>query len=102
MRNIQVRNTSTLHSHLVPYISCKQTAKLQVIASYSYYIKLKSRLSVRLSVCPTVTPVSQPYQHGLKQDLLKMKADSSGTMKYIFKSLQVRLFIHTSVQNALL
>ena len=31
MRNIQVRNTSTLYSHLVPYISCKQTAKFQVI-----------------------------------------------------------------------
>ena len=97
MRNIQVRNTSTLHSHLVPYISCKQTAKLPVIASYIYYIKLKSCLSV----CPTVMPVSQPYQHGLKRDLLKMKAESSGTTKYIYKSLHVPLLIHMSVLNAL-
>ena len=66
-----------------------------------YYIKLKSRLSVRLSVCLTVTPVSQPCQHGLKRDLLEMEAESSGTTKYIFKSLHVRLFIHTSALKAL-
>ena len=30
-----------------------------------------------------------------------MKAESSGTTKYIYKSLHVRLFIHTSVLNAL-
>ena len=50
-----------------------------------YYIKLKSRLSVR----PTVTPVSQPCQHGLKRDLLEMEAKSSGTTKYTFKYLHV-------------
>ena len=52
--------------------------------------------SVRLSVCLTVTPVSQLCQHGLKRDLLEMEAESSGTTKYIFKSLHVRLLIHTS------
>ena len=39
------------------------------------------------SVCLTVTPVSQPCQHGLKRDLLEMEAESSGTTNYIFKSL---------------
>ena len=53
--------------------------------------------SVRL----TVTPVSQPYMHRLKPDLLEMKAESSGTAKYIFKSLHVRLLIHTSALKAL-
>ena len=57
--------------------------------------------SVCLSVCPTVTPVSQPCQHGLKRDLLEMEAESSGTTKYIFISLHVRLLIHTSAQKAL-
>ena len=40
-----------------------------------YYIKLKSRPSVRL----TVTPLSQQCQHRWKRDLLEMKAESSGT-----------------------
>ena len=53
------------------------------------------------SVHPTVTPVSQPCQYGLKRDLLKMKAESSGTTKYIFKSLHVRLVIHMSALKAL-
>ena len=44
-----------------------------------YYIKLKSCLSV----CPTVTPISQQCQHGLKRDLLIMEAESSRTTKYI-------------------
>ena len=61
--------------------------------------------SVRLSVCPsvrlTVTPISQPCMHQLKPDLLEMKAESSGTAKYIFKSLHVRLLIHTSALKAL-
>ena len=57
--------------------------------------------SVCLSVRLTVTPVSQPCMHRLKPDLLKMKAESSGTAKYIFKSLHVRLLIHTSVLKAL-
>ena len=66
-----------------------------------YYIKLKSRLSVCPSVRLTVTPISQPCMHRLKPDLLEMKAESSGTAKYIFKSLHVRLLIHTSVLKAL-
>ena len=53
--------------------------------------------SVRL----TVTPISQPCMHRLKPDLLEMKAESSGTAKYIFKSLHVRLLIHTSALKAL-
>ena len=52
---------------------------------------------VCLSVHLTITPISQPCQHGLKRDLLEMKAESSGTTKYVFKSLYVRLLIHTSV-----
>ena len=52
--------------------------------------------SVRL----TVTPVSQQCQHRLKPYLLEMKAESSGTSKYIFISLNVPVFIHTSVQKA--
>ena len=63
---------------------------------YSYVANLLYKVSVstieaaRLSVCLTVVLISQLYQHGLKQDLLKMKAESSGTMKYIFKNLDVR------------
>ena len=69
MRNIQVRNTSTLHSHLVPYISCKQTAKLPVIASYIYYIKLKSCLSVCLSDRHAgISAVSTWIEAGLAQN----------------------------------
>ena len=52
--------------------------------------------SVRL----TVTPVSQQSQHRSKPDLLKMKAESSGTSKYIVISLNVPLFIHMSAQKA--
>ena len=54
------------------------------------------------SVCPTVMPISQPCQHGLKRDLLEMKAESSGITKYVFTSLSVPVFIHTSVQKALM
>ena len=57
--------------------------------------------SVRLSVRMTVTPISQPCMHRLKPDLLEMKAESSGTAKYIFKSLHARLLIHTSALKAL-
>ena len=57
--------------------------------------------SVRLSVCLTVTPISQPCMHRLKPDLLDMKAESSGTTKYVFKSLHVQLLTHTSAQKAL-
>ena len=56
---------------------------------------------VCLSVCLAIMMVSQPCQHGLKQDLLKMEAESSGTTKYIFKSIHVRLLIYTSAQKAL-
>ena len=57
--------------------------------------------SVCLSVRLTVTLISQPCMHRLKPDLLEMKAESSGTAKYIFKSLHVRLLIHTSALKAL-
>ena len=52
--------------------------------------------SVRL----TVTPLSQQCQHRSKPDLLEMKAESSGTSKYIFISLNVSVFIHTNAQKA--
>ena len=56
------------------------------------------------SVCPsdrlTVTPISQSCLQRLKRDLLEMKAESSGTSEYIFISLNVPVFIHTSVQKA--
>ena len=72
------------------------------LASLLYKAEKPSvRPPVRPSVCLTVTPVSQPCQHGLKRDLLEMEAESSGTTKYIFKSLHVRLLIHTSAQKAL-
>ena len=72
------------------------------LASLLYKAEKPSvRPSVRLSVCLTVTPISQPCQHVLKPDLLEMKAGSSGTAKYIFKSLHVRLLIHTSALKAL-
>ena len=56
--------------------------------------------SVCPSVCLTVTPLFQQCQYRLKHDLLKMKAESSGTSEYIFISLNVPVFIHTSVQKA--
>ena len=62
-----------------------------------YYIKLKA---VCLSIRLIVTPVSQQCQHRLKRDLLEMKAESSGTSKYILISLNVPVFIHTSAQKA--
>ena len=56
--------------------------------------------SVHPSVCLTVTPVSQLCQHRSKRDLLEMKAEYSGASKYIFISLNVPIFIHTSTQKA--
>ena len=56
--------------------------------------------SVRPSVCLTVTPVSQSCQHRSKRDMFQMKAESSGTSEYVFITLNVPLFIHTSAQNA--
>ena len=56
--------------------------------------------SVRPSVRLTVTPVSQPCHHRSKRDLLEMKAESSGTSEYVFISLNVPVFIHTSAQKA--
>ena len=56
----------------------------------SIYITLKSCLSVHL----TVTLISQPCLQRLKWDLLEMKAESSGTSKYIFISVNVSAFIH--------
>ena len=57
--------------------------------------------SVCLSVRLTVTPISQRCMHRLKPDLLEMKAESSGTAKYIFKSLHMQLLNHTSALRAL-
>ena len=66
-----------------------------------YYIKLKSRLSVRPSAL-FGTLISKPCQHGLKRDLLEMKAVSLRITKFIFKSLNVQLLIHTSALKALM
>ena len=64
-----------------------------------YYIKLKSRLSVRPSVCLTITPISQPCLQRLKQDLLEMKAESSGTSEYIFyKSIRASIHPHKCIK----
>ena len=52
--------------------------------------------SVRLSVHLTIMPISQQCQHRSKRDLLKMTAEYSGTSEYIFISLNVSVFIHTS------
>ena len=52
-----------------------------------YYIKLKSRLSVRPSVCIFGMLITQPCQHGLKRDLLEMKAVSLRIAKFTFTSL---------------
>ena len=71
------------------------------LASLLYLLYKAEKPSVRLSVRRTVTPISQPCMHRLKPDLLEMKAESSGTAKYIFKSLHVRLLIHTSALKAL-
>ena len=46
------------------------------------------------SVCLTVTPISQPCLHRLKPDLLEMKAESSGTIKFIFKK-SIRAITHS-------
>ena len=54
------------------------------------------------SVCLTVTPISQPCLQLLKWGLLEMTAESSGTSKYIFISLNVPVFIHMSVQKAVM
>ena len=55
--------------------------------------------SVYLSVC--VTLISQLCQHGLKRDLLEMKAVSLRITRFIFKSLHMQLLIHTSAVKAL-
>ena len=49
--------------------------------------------SVCLSVCLTVTPISQPCMEQLKRDLLEIKAESCGTSEYIFISLNMPVFI---------
>ena len=54
----------------------------------------------KLSLHLTVMPISQQCQHRSKPDLLEMKAESSGTSEYIFISLNVPVFIHTSVHKA--
>ena len=55
----------------------------------------------KLSVCPSVgvTLTSQLCQHGLKRDLLELKAVSLRITKFIFKSLNVQLLIHTSAKR---
>ena len=68
----------------------------------SVYVDITEKPSVCLSV-RTVMPISQPCQHGLKWDLLEMKAESSGTIKYcmFLRDLHMILVIHMSVQKAL-
>ena len=65
---------------------CMNRVRLLHIA---IYIKLE-----KPSVCLTVTPISQPCLHRLKPDLLEMKAESSGTIKFIFKKL-MRAITHS-------
>ena len=50
-----------------------------------YYIKLKSRLSVRPSAL-FWRSFSRPWLHGSMSDLLDVIAMSSGMMKFIFKT----------------
>ena len=69
---------ATTHQYLALHSTIVTTTK-----SIFYYIKLKA---VCLSVCLTVKPISQPCLQLLKWGLLEMKAESSGTSKYIYKS----------------
>ena len=70
------------------------------ISIYSIFFLLykAEKPSVRLS---GPSRCYQPCQHVLKPDLLDMKAESSGTTKYVFKSLHVQLLTHMSAQKAL-
>ena len=77
-------------------ISLLQSDSSPTTALHIYYIKLKSCLSVW-----TILLISQPCMHRLKRDLLEMKDESSGMTKFVLKSLNVRLVIHTSAQKAL-
>ena len=52
-----------------------------------YYIKLKSRLSVRLSAL-FWRSVSRPWLHGSTSDLLDVIAMSSDMTKFILKSFK--------------
>ena len=56
---------------------------------FKMYIKLKAVYLIVMSV-------SQLCQHRSKRDLLDMKVESSETSEYIFISLNVPVFIHTS------
>ena len=51
-----------------------------------YYIKLKSRLSVRLSSFFFVMPTTRSSRLGSTQDLVCVMAVSSGTSKFVFIS----------------
>ena len=62
-------------------ISCTTGQVLLLV----YYIKLKSRLSVRPSAL-FWRSVSRPWLHGSTSDLLDAMAMSSGVTKFIFKS----------------
>ena len=59
-----------------------------------YYIKLKSRLSV------CVTLITQPCQHQLKWDLLEMNAVSLRKTEFILKSRQKRWFFDRTAIKA--
>ena len=68
------------------------------LASLLYKAEKPSvHLSVRPSVC--IMLITQPCLHRLKQDLLEMKVVSLRITKFIFKSLHVQLFIHTSASH---
>ena len=76
----------SIPSHLVNLLAT------EILSGYLSILLYKAE---KPSVCLTVTPISQPYQHGLKRDLLEMEAESSGTTKFIFKSRYVRLLINS-------
>ena len=66
---------------------CEQFLSVTCVYTYIpiYYIKLKSRLSVRPSALFCM-PVTQSFKHQLNPDLLKMIAASSDIAKYVLQA----------------
>ena len=76
-------------SKLLAYIETKSRAFVICLTIIYYLLYKAEKPSVRPSICLPVTPISQPCQHWLKLDLLEMKAESSGTLEYIFIHLNM-------------
>ena len=84
--------TTTCLTH---YGSCRTVQPFDPPMQNTIYILYKAeKPSVQIVTLP-----SQPCLHRLKPDLLEMKAESSGMTKFVLKSLNVRLVIHTSAQR---